>query len=114
MNYVYILEASDGTYYTGWTNNLDSRYRKHCRGLGAKYTRSKKRLKLIYVEEFGDKQAAMQREYAIKQWSRQQKIDLIVPKKDRMPLVHPLTQDVSIAKDLDFAGLNQHRPVIKT
>lgn len=77
MNYVYLLEASDGTLYTGWTNNLDKRYRMHCLKKGGKYTRAKKRLKLVYVEMFVDKKDAMRREWYIKQLSRQQKLDLI-------------------------------------
>lgn len=77
MNYVYMLEASDGTLYTGWTNNLDKRFRMHCLGKGAKYTRSKRRLKLVYSECFETKQEAMSREWAIKQLSRLQKLQLI-------------------------------------
>lgn len=84
MNYVYLLEASDGTLYTGWTNNLDKRYRTHCHKKGGKYTRAKKRLKLVYVEMFVDKKDAMRREWYIKQLSRQQKLDLIgVNRSDR-------------------------------
>lgn len=77
MNYVYLLQASDGNLYTGWTNNLDQRYRTHCRGRGSKYTRTKKRLKLVYVETFDDRSQAMQREWQIKQLSRKQKLALI-------------------------------------
>lgn len=77
MNYVYLLEASDGTLYTGWTNNLDKRYRTHCLGRGSKFTRAKKRLKLVYVEHFSDRSQAMQREWQIKQLSRKQKLALI-------------------------------------
>lgn len=77
MNYVYLLEASDGTLYTGWTNRLDQRYRTHCQGKGGKYTRAKKRLKLVYVEIFSDKREAMSREWHIKQLSRAEKLELI-------------------------------------
>lgn len=81
MNYVYLLEASDGTLYTGWTNRLDQRYRTHCQGKGGKYTRAKKRLKLVYVEIFSDKREAMSREWHIKQMSREEKLALIGRRK---------------------------------
>lgn len=77
MNYVYMLEASDGTLYTGWTNRLDQRYRTHCQGKGGRYTRAKKRLKLVYVELFEDRRDAMSREWHIKQLSRAEKLELI-------------------------------------
>ena len=77
MNYVYMLEASDGTLYTGWTNRLDQRYRTHCQGKGGRYTRAKKRLKLVYVELFEDRREAMSREWHIKQLSRAEKLELI-------------------------------------
>lgn len=80
MNVVYILQAHDDTLYTGWTNNLDARYRKHCRKQGAKFTRAKKRLKLVYVEACADRSEAMKREWAIKQLSREQKLELIQKK----------------------------------
>lgn len=80
MNVVYMLEASDGTLYTGWTNNLDKRYRTHCQGKGGKYTRAKKRLKLVHVEYFETKSEAMSREWEIKQLSRADKLYLIQKK----------------------------------
>ena len=52
MNYVYILECEDGSYYTGWTNDLNRRFAMHCKGKGAKYTRTHhhilKNLKIVY------------------------------------------------------------------
>ena len=52
MNYTYILECSDGSFYTGWTNNLEKRINCHNKGKGAKYTRGRLPLKLVYFEEF--------------------------------------------------------------
>ena len=65
MNYTYILECKDGTYYTGWTNNLEKRLKDHNEGKGAKYTRARRPVVLAYYEEFETKEEAMQREYAI-------------------------------------------------
>ncbi|AGF54100.1 MULTISPECIES: GIY-YIG nuclease family protein [Clostridium] len=77
MNYVYIVECSDGTFYTGWTNNLDKRIEMHSNGTGAKYTRGRGPVKLVYNEQFEDKRDAMKREYEIKQMTRQEKMLLI-------------------------------------
>ncbi|MBS5982947.1 MAG: GIY-YIG nuclease family protein [Clostridium butyricum] len=77
MNYVYIVKCSDGTLYTGWTNNLDKRIEQHCNGTGAKYTRGRGPVRLVYHEEFKDKRDAMRREYEIKRYSRINKLKLI-------------------------------------
>lgn len=74
MNYVYIIECSDGTFYTGWTNNLEKRLDMHSKGTGAKYTRGRGPVKLVYHETFDTKEAAMKREYEIKKLTRQQKL----------------------------------------
>ncbi len=76
MYYVYILECSDGTYYTGWTVNLEERINKHNQGQGAKYTRTRNPVKLKYFEEYDDKREAMKREYGIKQLTRSAKKEL--------------------------------------
>ena len=70
MNYVYILN-------TGWTNNLDKRIQMHAEGKGAKYTRARLPVELVYFEEYEDKIEAMKREYAIKQLKRKEKLMLI-------------------------------------
>ncbi len=77
MNYVYILECADGTLYTGWTNNLEKRIEMHSKGIGAKYTRGRGPVKLIYHEIFENKNDAMKREYAIKRLTRKEKLNLI-------------------------------------
>ena len=89
MNYVYIVECSDGTLYTGWTNNLDKRIEQHCNGTGAKYTRGRGPVTLVYHEEFNDKRDAMRREYEIKRYSRINKLKLIekMQKYDKKKLV---------------------------
>ena len=77
MNYTYILKCSDGTLYTGWTNDLKKRLAAHNSGNGAKYTRSRSPVKLIYFEEYETKQEAMRREVQIKRLSRSEKLLLI-------------------------------------
>lgn len=77
MFYTYILECNDGTYYTGWTNNLERRVTTHNKGLGAKYTKSRLPVKVIYFESFETKSDAMKREMAIKRLSRKEKKILI-------------------------------------
>ena len=78
MNYVYILRCGDGSLYTGWTNDLEKRFKAHAEGKGAKYTRGRGPLELVYFEEFDNKIDAMKREYAIKQLNRVQKEKLII------------------------------------
>ena len=77
MNYTYILECSDGSFYTGWTNDLEKRIKAHNEGSGGKYTRSRLPVKLVYYETFDTKQEAMSREWHIKRLSREDKILLI-------------------------------------
>jgi len=74
--YVYILRCADNTLYTGWTTDLESRIEAHNKGTGAKYTRGRGPVELVYTEELESKTAAMQREWAIKQLSREKKLAL--------------------------------------
>jgi putative endonuclease len=83
MNYTYILQCCDGTYYTGWTNDLEKRLQTHNEGRGGKYTRSRVPVTLVYYEIFETKEEAMRREYAIKQLTRKQKETLIHAAADR-------------------------------
>ena len=76
-NYTYIVKCSDETLYTGGTNNLKKRLEAHNSGKGAKYTKNRRPVELVYFEEYDTKQEAMKREYAIKQLSRQKKLALI-------------------------------------
>ena len=75
--YTYSLECGDGSLYTGWTNDLGKRVKTHNAGQGAKYTRSRLPVRLVYFEAFADKQEAQSREYQIKQLMRAQKLALI-------------------------------------
>lgn len=76
-NYTYILKCADGTLYCGWTNDLDKRLAAHNAGTGAKYTRTRRPVELIYHEIFATKQEAMSREAHIKKMTRQEKLNLI-------------------------------------
>lgn len=75
--YTYILRCSDDTLYTGWTNNLAKRIKTHNAGKGARYTRGRLPVELLYYEVFSTKQAAQKREAQIKKLSRQEKLLLI-------------------------------------
>ncbi len=75
--YCYILECADGTFYTGWTTDPPRRERQHNAGRGAKYTRMRRPVKLVYIEEQPDRVAAMKRERAIKAMGRERKMKLV-------------------------------------
>lgn len=83
MNYTYIVECRDGSLYTGWTNNLEKRIQTHNAGKGAKYTKSRLPVKLVYTETFKTKEEAMSREYAIKHMKRKEKL-LLIENADKM------------------------------
>jgi len=74
--YVYILLCCDGSFYTGYTKDLDARTRLHENGKGAKYTKTHKPKKIAYFELFDTRSKAMKREREIKKLSHQQKLDL--------------------------------------
>ena len=76
-HHVYIVECRDGTFYTGYTTDVERRVTEHNAGTGAKYTRGRAPVALIHVEDFSSQSAAMQREYEIKQLSRRQKKRLV-------------------------------------
>ena len=76
MHYTYILKCKDNTYYTGYTNDLNKRLKNHNEGKGAKYTRGRGPVELIYYEEFDNKQSALRREWEIKQLPRSKKEEM--------------------------------------
>ena len=75
--YIYILRCSDGTLYTGMTDNVEKRFAAHAAGKGAKYTRGRGPLELVYSEVCGDHSAALKREIQIKALSREEKQRMI-------------------------------------
>lgn len=75
--YCYIVECADGTYYTGWAIDPEKRVQVHNQGRGAKYTRMRLPVRLVYVEEQPDRKTAMKREIQIKRLGRERKMKLI-------------------------------------
>lgn len=76
-HYTYILECKDQTLYTGYTTDLERRIKVHNEGKGAKYTKIRRPVKLVYHEVYDNKSDALKREYAMKQLSRAKKLALI-------------------------------------
>ena len=87
--FVYVLECADGSFYTGWTTDLQGRIAAHNAGSGARYTRGRGPVRLVYFEEQDDKQTAQRREWAIKKMTRLQKEQLVGGSACR-----PVEQDV--------------------
>jgi putative endonuclease len=75
--YCYIVECSDGTYYTGWTTDPDRRVSQHNKGRGAKYTSMRRPVKLVYLESQSNRREAMKRELEIKRMKRGKKMELV-------------------------------------
>lgn len=75
--WLYILRCGDGTLYTGTTDDVERRLAAHRGGKGAKYTRGRGPLEVVYREAFPDKSAALKREWAVKRLSREEKLKLI-------------------------------------
>ncbi len=76
MPYVYLVLCSDDTLYTGWAVDVEARVKSHNAGRGAKYTRARRPVKLIYSEELPTRAEAMRREREIKRWPRARKLAL--------------------------------------
>ncbi|MDG1040664.1 MAG: GIY-YIG nuclease family protein [Polaribacter sp.] len=85
VGYVYILECSDGSFYTGSTIDLDKRIQQHQNGLGANHTKKRLPIKLVYFEKFTRVQEAFKREKQIQGWSRNKKIAIIEEKYEDLP-----------------------------
>lgn len=81
MYYTYILECADGTYYTGYTNDIEKRVKTHNLGKGAKYTRGRTPVKVVYYEEYETMSEAMKRECNIKKLDRKHKEKLVADAK---------------------------------
>ena len=75
--FTYLVECADGSYYAGWTTDLSARLAAHNDGIGARYTRSRLPVRLVYWPELADKQAAMRQEAAIKKMTRAQKKQMV-------------------------------------
>ena len=78
QNVTYILKCKDNSLYKGWTNDIEHRLKMHNEGKGAKYTKTRRPVRLVYFEAFETKEEAMRREWEIKQLSRKEKEKLIL------------------------------------
>ena len=81
MNYTYLVECADKTLYCGWTNDLEKRVKAHNAGNGARYTKTRRPVALVYYEDLQTKEEAMRREAAIKKLTRKQK-ELLIKERD--------------------------------
>ncbi|KAB3529204.1 GIY-YIG nuclease family protein [Alkaliphilus serpentinus] len=77
MPFTYLLKCNDGTYYTGWTVDLEQRLKKHNQGTASKYTRSRLPVGLVYWEEYKTRSEAQKREATLRKLSRKYKESLI-------------------------------------
>ncbi|MBU0510453.1 MAG: GIY-YIG nuclease family protein [Chloroflexi bacterium] len=84
--YCYILECADGTYYTGWSTDPERRLRQHNAGRGARYTRSRGPVRLVFVEQQPDRSTAMKREIALKCLPRVRKRALVESYQQRLEI----------------------------
>ena len=97
MNYTYLLECADKTLYCGWTNDLEKRVKAHNSGLGAKYTKPRRPVALVYYEEFETKEEAMRREAAIKRLTRYEKLRLLEVHGENGHVVADQGGEISVA-----------------
>lgn len=97
--YMYILLCSDNSYYTGSTNNLELRLAQHMAGEGAKHTKNRLPIKLVYYEEFDRVDHAFRREKQVQGWSRKKKEALINDKAHDLPLLSKNHTDFGVNKD---------------
>ena len=85
-NYTYILKCGDGSLYTGWTNDIAARLEQHRSGKGAKYTRGRGTLQLVYLEVHDTRSEAMSREARIKRFTKSEKLKLLAAESWRLEL----------------------------
>ena len=82
---VYILECRDGTFYTGWTNDIEKRLKSHNAGTASKYTRGRTPVKLVYLENLPTREQALSREAQIKKLEKKDKLALIKANENDRP-----------------------------
>ena len=92
--YMYILQCSDKTYYTGSTKNLELRLMQHQSGEGANYTRKRLPIKLVYYEEFQRLEDAFYREKQVQGWNRKKKKALIDKNPEKLPVLSAAYRDI--------------------
>jgi len=87
--FVYLLLCNDGSYYTGYTNNVALRFERHKKGHGARYTRMRRPKRVVYVEEHRTRRAAIRRELKIKRLSHKEKHELVFARYRKADLIDP-------------------------
>ena len=97
MNYAYLLLCADGSLYAGWTNDLRRRLHAHNEGTGAKYTRARRPVRLVYAEAFDTKEEAQKRECQIKKLSHKQRISLVTSGQENLEM-STLVHDINAAE----------------
>ena len=97
MNYAYLLLCADGSLYAGWTNDLRRRIHAHNEGTGAKYTRARRPVRLVYAEAFDTKEEAQKRECRIKKLRHKQRISLVTAGQENLE-ISALVNDINAAE----------------
>lgn len=97
MNYAYLLLCADDSIYAGWTNDLQKRLHAHNEGHGAKYTRGRRPVRLVYAEEFATKEEAQSRECQFKKLRRTERLSLVCAGQDD-PQTRALIEAVNTGK----------------
>ena len=97
MNYAYLLLCADGSLYAGWTNDLRRRLHAHNEGTGAKYTRARRPVRLVYAEAFDTKEEAQKRECQIKKLRHKQRISLVTSGRENLEM-STLVHDINAAE----------------
>ncbi len=88
-HFVYILQTENNTLYCGYTDNVERRFKAHCEGKGAKYTRANKPVRILFQKEFATKHDAMHAEAVIKKLTKIKKLELIKAPQNLDYLMHP-------------------------
>ena len=97
MNYAYLLLCADGSLYAGWTNDLRRRLHAHNEGTGAKYTRARRPVRLVYAEAFDTKEEAQKRECQIKKLRHKQRISVVTSGQENLEM-STLVNDINAAE----------------
>ena len=97
MNYAYLLLCADGSLYAGWTNDLQRRLHAHNEGTGAKYTRARRPVRLVYAEAFDTKEEAQKRECQIKKLRHKQRLSLVTAGQENLEM-STLVHDINAAE----------------
>ena len=102
--YMYILECSDGTYYTGSTSDLDKRLWEHKDQLGANYTKNRLPVYLVYFEEYSRIDEAFYREKQVQKWSHAKKKALIVGNSERLHELAECCNETHFSNRVGYLG----------